>query len=78
MLLIINFAPTALELNLLGECLVLQGSCAFLALLMVDVCLYFVWLDLVNEFAFLCIQAVERKVSTRDYTYGGGGAYYQR
>ena len=31
------------ELNLLGERLVLQGSCAFLALLIVNICLYFVW-----------------------------------
>ena len=32
-------APPAVELNLLGERLVLQGSCALLALLMVNVCL---------------------------------------
>ena len=33
------------ELNLLGERLVLQGSCAFLALFMVNVCLYSVRLS---------------------------------
>ena len=33
------------ELNLLGERLVLQGSCAFLALLRVNICLFFVLLD---------------------------------
>ena len=40
----LDHPPPALELNLLGERLVLQayvqGSCGFLALLMVNICLY--------------------------------------
>ena len=44
-LLIMNFGPFRCGLNLLGERLVLQGSCAFLAALMVFICLYFVRLD---------------------------------
>ena len=40
LLLIMNFAPPAAELNLLREWLVLQGSCIFLALLMVNLGLY--------------------------------------
>jgi hypothetical protein len=41
--------PPAVELNLLGERLVLQGSCAFLALLIVSICLHFVCLMLSHE-----------------------------
>ena len=37
--------PPAVELNLLSERLVLQGSCAFLALLMLNICLCFIRLD---------------------------------
>ena len=43
-LLIMNFASPAVEINLLGARLVLQGSCAFLALMM-NICLYFIQLD---------------------------------
>ena len=41
-----KFAPVAAELNLLGQRLVLQRSCAFLALLMVSIGLRFVRFDL--------------------------------
>ena len=35
-------SQAAVELNLLGKRSVLQGSCAFLALLMANICLHFV------------------------------------
>ena len=44
-LLIMDFASPSLKLSLLGKWLVLQGCCVFLAMLTVNICLYFVRLN---------------------------------
>ena len=59
-----NFAPPAVELK---ARLVLRGSCAFLALLMVNICLYFVRL---MDRSSYCIKFYSLSFSTPKSTAG--------
>ena len=56
-----------MELNLLGERLVLQGSCAFLALLMVNICLCFI-----EHTTYACLLAASVTASAHETQANAG------